>query len=1198
MTLEAFPEHDHDDRVVKATPVASPRESRPDRSGVVAIIVLGPNSDSSETADGISSSAQAALRSVMTQTVPPDMLIVAHTAQEDPITWQLPDLMTTKLVQVHVPGAPNFGQAVSRALESVEGSGNHQWLWLLHEDVAAQPDVLECLLEVGRPSSSLGAIGPKQVLYDNPDRLLELGIQATRSGRRVNSSEPDEIDQGQYDHRDDVLAVGSAGMLVRMVAWNEVGGFDPSLGPFGDGLEYGRRLRRAGYRVAVAPRAVIRHAQNSYGHDSAGRSSFARRRGAQLYNWALATPLWKFALLMIWFPILTVMRAVVRVISRRPSMVPAEFSAYVELVRSTPGLLRQRKAIAKVATVPRSSLVPLEADPRLIVRAKRTERRILSSGAPQTRVRLDVSALATLRRHRIASGTTLSIILVAVSIISLVAWFPFINGLEGSNWGNLPSSWSLLMQQAWSGWQISGDGAVGPASPLLLPLTVVSAPFALFGVTPGQLGTLLMLLALPFAVWGGWAVAGLFTRSSATKAALAVLWGAQGTLLMSLVSGDLGSALAIVAVPALVVGVYRALGTPAYLRVQAIKDVALVSRPDRLAWAGLAGFALLAVSAASPVMVVVVAVLVGVLAMVPQSWYIRHDLDFEHEDALSRLRRAVILALITLPSLIWLMPSLVAQIARENRSQFWNWFIGQGLSNLQTESATPSWWEFLAGFPAKASMVGPALIAGNGTWPLTAWQLCAVACGLVLLLWVLVGLIGAATAPITFSASVRRAIYGSLGAVVVFWAMAVGGSYASGGWAGYAPLPMSGAAIAMVIAVAAMHSSFRISAPSLRKDPRQVRANRVRAITSAIGLTAGFTSLITVMALGGLSSSGPAGSLSTLAVQPVQAGGFPLIAREAQNSPRSARVLVLSKDGTVMQAQLLRGAGVQLADLPLGAATGGGQNQEAINAAQRHLATAVAAATSGVQAGAALLLADHAIDIVMLSSASDDAEDMANTLDAVEGLERIGTVEVGTMWRVRPDERRPSRVEIHYGDGTITEVESGPLETSEHIVVDRPATLILSETADPSWFASFNGQRLQPIDSHADEADETDENPRASGRAADEWRQMFELPVGEGELTVRYAPEYLMWWWLAASFAFMALVVLAVPWRYRSPDRYALAGSGEPRDDDLVIDEDAEAAQGAAEATYFADEGADVDVVDESSQVSERPVDQEGDDDE
>src|SRR5690606_41840409 len=85
----------------------------------------------------------------------------------------------------------------------------------------------------------------------------------TPLGRRMTGIDDDEIDQGQHDARDDVLAVGLAGALVRRTVWQELGGTDPEYGPFGDGLDLCRRARLAGHRVRVVPSAVVRHAQAS-----------------------------------------------------------------------------------------------------------------------------------------------------------------------------------------------------------------------------------------------------------------------------------------------------------------------------------------------------------------------------------------------------------------------------------------------------------------------------------------------------------------------------------------------------------------------------------------------------------------------------------------------------------------------------------------------------------------------------------------------------------------------------------------------------------------------------------------------------------------------------------------------------------------------------------------------------------------------
>lgn len=51
----------------------------------------------------------------------------------------------------------------------------------------------------------------------------------TADGRRVTGLERWEHDQGQHDGTRDVLAVSSAGMLIRRDIWDGLGGFDPQL---------------------------------------------------------------------------------------------------------------------------------------------------------------------------------------------------------------------------------------------------------------------------------------------------------------------------------------------------------------------------------------------------------------------------------------------------------------------------------------------------------------------------------------------------------------------------------------------------------------------------------------------------------------------------------------------------------------------------------------------------------------------------------------------------------------------------------------------------------------------------------------------------------------------------------------------------------------------------------------------------------
>jgi GT2 family glycosyltransferase len=159
---------------------------------------------------------------------------------------------------VTVPRATGFGAAVAAGVDVL---GPSDWLWILHDDSAPRPDALLHLLDAGESRIGVGAVGPKVLGWAHRTRLLEVGITIGRGGKRYTGVDRDERDQGQHDRERDVLAVGSAGLLVRRSTWDRMGGFDPALAMFRDDLDLGWRITAAGERVIVVPRAVVHHAE-------------------------------------------------------------------------------------------------------------------------------------------------------------------------------------------------------------------------------------------------------------------------------------------------------------------------------------------------------------------------------------------------------------------------------------------------------------------------------------------------------------------------------------------------------------------------------------------------------------------------------------------------------------------------------------------------------------------------------------------------------------------------------------------------------------------------------------------------------------------------------------------------------------------------------------------------------------------------
>ena len=184
------------------------------------------------------------IRAVREQTHPVSRVVGVDTGSQDRSGATLTELLGQDAVFGMDPET-GYGAAVARALQHsaarrpapgsaggpVQGVQGAEWIWLLHDDCEPAADALEQLLTAASRSRSVAVVGPK--LKDLSDRRVvrEAGITTDRAGRRLTGVEPGEIDQGQHDGSRAVLAVSSAGMLIRRDVWDQLGGFDPQPAP-------------------------------------------------------------------------------------------------------------------------------------------------------------------------------------------------------------------------------------------------------------------------------------------------------------------------------------------------------------------------------------------------------------------------------------------------------------------------------------------------------------------------------------------------------------------------------------------------------------------------------------------------------------------------------------------------------------------------------------------------------------------------------------------------------------------------------------------------------------------------------------------------------------------------------------------------------------------------------------------------------
>jgi GT2 family glycosyltransferase len=194
------------------------------------------------------------------QTRPIDLITAVDTGSQDSSTKLL---KSARIPFISADVETGFGQAVSLAVNKLPKTVDHEWIWLIHDDCAPAPTALAELLAAIDDRPQVVMVGPKLLGWHDRTHLLEAGVSIAGNGARWTGLEPLEYDQGQHDGNHDVLAVSTAGALIRRDVFEELGGLDPNLTLFRDDVDFGWRARAAGHSVMVATGAVAFHAQAS-----------------------------------------------------------------------------------------------------------------------------------------------------------------------------------------------------------------------------------------------------------------------------------------------------------------------------------------------------------------------------------------------------------------------------------------------------------------------------------------------------------------------------------------------------------------------------------------------------------------------------------------------------------------------------------------------------------------------------------------------------------------------------------------------------------------------------------------------------------------------------------------------------------------------------------------------------------------------
>lgn len=208
---------------------------------------------------------RGALESLERQTVPVDVVVVDNASEDG----------TAELVAERFPGVRlvrneenlGFGRAVNRGARDV----GTDLLVLVNNDVVCEPDFVERICEPFAVEG-VGSVAGVLLQADSPGRIDSAGIELDPTLRSFDYLWNRPV--ASLEKAADPLGPCGGAAAYRLSAFREAGGFDEAFFAYWEDVDLAIRLRLAGWRCVLAPRARALH---RHGATAGAASPLARR---------------------------------------------------------------------------------------------------------------------------------------------------------------------------------------------------------------------------------------------------------------------------------------------------------------------------------------------------------------------------------------------------------------------------------------------------------------------------------------------------------------------------------------------------------------------------------------------------------------------------------------------------------------------------------------------------------------------------------------------------------------------------------------------------------------------------------------------------------------------------------------------------------------------------------------------------------
>lgn len=194
--------------------------------------------------------------------------------------------------------------ALNQGARELRATSPSDYLWFINNDVVVDAGALSALVDALERDPHIGVAGPLVYHPDQRSQIEQAGFRVSHwTGRHVYLKVGIDLFRNDKDNIADVDSAYGCANLVRRVAYERAGGFDPRFNLYFEETDFNVRVRRHGFRVVVVKDARVFHREGGTMNQFIVRRAWLLLRNLVRFQWKHASPL-QYAVFVPYFLLL------------------------------------------------------------------------------------------------------------------------------------------------------------------------------------------------------------------------------------------------------------------------------------------------------------------------------------------------------------------------------------------------------------------------------------------------------------------------------------------------------------------------------------------------------------------------------------------------------------------------------------------------------------------------------------------------------------------------------------------------------------------------------------------------------------------------------------------------------------------------------------------------------------------------------